>query len=291
MLRPFEVHEPSTVAEASRLLEHHGEDAAAYAGGTELIPVMRDGLAHYRHLVNLKTVPALDRITSEGDMVRIGALATHRAIERSPVVGARAPVLAQVAAGVANLRVRNVGTLGGNLCFAEPHSDPAVLLIAQNASIVLARDGGERRVNAEAFFESILRTVRRPDEILVWVDVPALPPHSGAAYARFALHERPTAGVAVAVTLNGGAVTSARIAVGSVGPMPARVPEAEDALTGRSPDVRALREAAARVGHAVEVLDDLYGSEDYKRHIVTVLAARALDQAVARTARPAGQEH
>ncbi len=291
MLRPFEVHEPSTVADASRLLEHHGEDAAVYAGGTELIPVMRDGLAHYRHLVNLKTVPALDRITGEGDMVRVGALATHRAIERSPVVGARAPVLAQVAAGVANLRVRNVGTLGGNLCFAEPHSDPAVLLIAQNASIVLARDGGERRVNAEAFFEGILRTVRRPDEILVWVDVPALPPHSGAAYARFALHERPTAGVAVAVTLNGGAVTSARIAVGSVGPMPARVPEAEAALVGRDPDARALREAAALAGQAVEVLDDLYGSEDYKRHIVTVLAAKALDQAVARATRPTGPEH
>lgn len=291
MLRPFEVHEPSTVAEASRLLEHHGEDAAVYAGGTELIPVMRDGLAHYRHLVNLKTVPALDRITGEGDMVRVGALATHRAIERSPVVGARAPVLAQVAAGVANLRVRNVGTLGGNLCFAEPHSDPAVLLIAQNASIVLARDGGERRVNAEAFFEGILRTVRRPDEILVWVDVPALPPHSGAAYARFALHERPTAGVAVAVTLNGSVVTSARIVVGSVGPMPARVPEAEAALVGRDPDARVVREAAARAGRAVEVLDDLYGSEDYKRHIVTVLAAKALDQAVARATRPTGPEH
>jgi len=291
MLRPFEVHEPSSVAEASRLLERHGEDAAVYAGGTELIPVMRDGLATYRHLVNLKTIPTLDRISDEGDSVRIGALATHRAIERSPVVGARAPVLAQVAAGVANLRVRNVGTLGGNLCFAEPHSDPAVLLIAQNASIVLARDGGERRVNAEAFFEGILRTVRRPDEILVWVDVPAPPPHSGAAYARFALHERPTAGVAVTVTLKGGAVTSARIAVGSVGPVPARVPEAEDALIGRSPDVRALREAAARVGQTVEVLDDLYGSQDYKRHIVTVLTAKALDQAVVRAARTAAQEH
>jgi len=291
MLRPFEVHEPSSVAEASQLLDRHGEDAAVYAGGTELIPVMRDGLAHYRHLVNLKTVPGLDRITGQGDMVRIGALATHRAIERSPVVGARAPVLAQVAAGVANLRVRNVGTLGGNLCFAEPHSDPAVLLIAQNASIVLARDGGERRVNAEGFSAGILQTVRRPNEILVWVDVPALPPHSGAAYARFALHERPTAGVAVTVTLNGGAVTSARIAVGSVGPMPARVPEAEEALVGRDFGVRALREAAARAGHAVEVLDDLYGSEDYKRHIVTVLTAKALDQAAARAARPTGREH
>ncbi len=291
MLRPFEVHEPSTVAEASRLLGHHGEDAAVYAGGTELIPVMRDGLAFYRHLVNLKAVPALDRITGEGDMVRVGALATHRTIERSPVVGARAPVLAQVAAGVANLRVRNVGTLGGNLCFAEPHSDPAVLLIAQNASILLARDGGERRVNAEAFFEGILRTVRRHDEILVWVDVPALPPHSGAAYARFALHERPTAGVAVAVTLDGGAVSSVRIAVGSVGPMPARVPEAEEALVGCGTDARALRQAAARTGQTVEVLGDLYGSEDYKRHIVTVLAAKALDQAVARAARPTGPEH
>lgn len=282
MLRPFEIHEPATVAEASRLLARHGDDATVYAGGTELIPVLKDGLAHYRHLVNIKTVSGLDAIAAAGDDLRIGALATHRMIERSPVVRAHAPALAQVAAGVANLRVRNVGTLGGNLCFAEPHSDPAAVLIAQGATLVLARSDAERRVNADGFFVGILQTVRMPDEVLVRIEVPALRPGVGAAYARFALHERPTAGVAAVVVLDGDAVTAARVAVGSVGPVPARVPEAEEALVGRRPDPEVLREAAGRAGGAVEVLEDLYGSVDYKRHIVTVLASHALDEAVAR---------
>ena len=282
MLRPFEIHEPETVAEASRLLARHGDDAAVYAGGTELIPVMKEGLAHYRHLVNIKTVPGLDTIAAAGDVLRIGALATHRMIERSPVVRAHAPALAQVAAGVANLRVRNVGTLGGNLCFAEPHSDPAVVLIAHGATLVVARDGAERRVPAEEFFLGILQTVRMPDEVLVRVDVTALRSGAGASYARFALHERPTAGVAAVLALDGGAVTSARLAVGSVGPVPTRVAEAEAALVGRRPDAAVVREAAGHAGRAVEVLEDLYGSVDYKRHIVTVLAVRALEDAVAR---------
>ncbi|MGQ0569006.1 MAG: FAD binding domain-containing protein [Armatimonadota bacterium] len=279
MLRPFEIHEPTTVAEASRLLRRYGDDAAVYAGGTELIPVMKDGLAHYRHLVNIKTIPGLDAITVEGDAVSIGALATHYQIERSPLVNARAPVLAHVAAGVANLRVRNAGTLGGNLCFAEPHSDPAALLVARGATLVVARDGAERRVAADAFFTGILQTVREPDEVLIRVEVLSFGQGAGAAYARFATHERPTAGVAAVLTITDGIITDARAAVGSVGPIPARVREAEAALIGGRPDDDLFTVAAETAGRSVEILDDLYGSIEYKRHIVTVLAVQALRDA------------
>ncbi len=282
MLRPFEIHEPATVSDASRLLARHGEDAAVYAGGTELIPVMKDGLAHFRHLVNIKTVPGLAVIRQEGGRLLVGALATHRQIERSPVVLAHAPVLAQVAARVANPRVRNVGTLGGNLCFAEPHSDPAAVLLACGATLVLAGDGKVRRLPADAFFTGILQTARMPDEILVGVEVAAMMPGTGAAYERFATHERPTAGVAAVLAVDGGVITSARIAVGSVGPVPARAPEAEAALAGQRPSPRLFRAAAETAGRTAEILDDLYGSADYKRHIVMVLAARALHDAAAR---------
>lgn len=283
MLRPFDLHEPTTVAEASRLLARWGDEVAVYAGGTELLPVMKEGLAHYRHLVNIKTIPGLDAIAAGEGMLRIGALATHRQIERSPLVRAHAPLLSQVASGVANLRVRTVGTLGGNLCFAEPHSDPAAVLIAGGATCVLSRDGTERRVPVEAFFTGILQTVRLPDEVLVSVEVPAVGPGLGGAYHRFALHERPTAGVAAVLVVRDGAITGARVVVGSVGPIPARVPEAEAALLGNPPEPAAFQAAALAAGRHAEILEDLYGSVEYKRHIVTVLARRALEEAAARS--------
>ncbi len=281
MLRPFAIHEPATVSDASRLLARYGEDAAVYAGGTELIPVMKDGLAHFRHLVNIKTIPGLAVIRHEGGRLRVGALATHRQVERSPVVLAHAPVLARVAARVANLRVRSVGTLGGNLCFGEPHSDPAVALLACGATLVLAGDREERRLSADAFFTGILQTARTPGEVLVGVEVPAIAPGTGAAYERFATHERPTAGVAAMLAIDGGVITFARIAIGSVGPVPARAPETEAALAGQRPSPRLFAAAAETAGRTAEILDDLYGSADYKRHIVTVLATRALYDAAA----------
>jgi carbon-monoxide dehydrogenase medium subunit len=278
-LRPFEIHQPSTVSEASRLLSRYGDEATVYGGGTELIPVMKGGLAEFRHLVDIKTIPGLETIASEGGVLRIGAAATHRAIARSATVRASAPALAEVAAQVGNLRVRAMGTLGGNLCFAEPHSDPAAVLAALGATLVLASNGTERRVDVDAFFLGALRTDRRPDEIMARVEVPAGPPRAGWAYQRFATHERPTAGVAAMLALDGRVIAGARIAVGGVGGRPERVPDAEAALIGHAPEARSLRAAGERTGRAVEVVEDLYGSVEYKRHIVAVLATRALRQA------------
>jgi carbon-monoxide dehydrogenase medium subunit len=267
------------VAEASRLLARYGDGAAVYAGGTELLPVMKEGLADYRHLVNIKRIPGLDAVEAGDGILSIGALATHKKIEMSPAVRAQLPLLARVASGVANLRVRNVGTIGGNLCFAEPHSDPAVVLLACGATVVLAGDGAERSVPINAFFAGILQTVRRPDEILVRVEVPVFGPGVAGSYHRFALHERPTAGVAAVVDVHRGAITSARLAVGSVGPVAERIPEAEALVVGHPPDSGVLEVAASAAGRSAEVLEDMYGSVEYKRHIVTVLARRALKEA------------
>ncbi|MBI4279089.1 MAG: FAD binding domain-containing protein [Armatimonadetes bacterium] len=286
MLRPFEIHEPATVAEASRLLARLGEQAAVYAGGTELLLLMKEGLAHFPHLVNIKTIGGLDAIAFEDGVLRLGAVATHREIETSPAARQHAPLVARVASQVGNLRVRAAGTIGGNLCFAEPHSDPAAVLVAWDATLVLARAGGERCVPAAGFFLGMLQTAREPDEILTAVEVRPLPPGTGAAYHRFALHERPTAAVAAVVTVRDGAVAAARVVVGSVGPVPVRVPEAEDALAGRRPEGEVLRAAAEVAGRRADVLEDMFTSTEYKRHLVSLLAARALHDAVsaARTA-------
>ncbi|HEX5500369.1 MAG TPA: FAD binding domain-containing protein, partial [Thermomicrobiales bacterium] len=135
MLAPFDYHRPQTLAETAALLRALGDAAAIYAGGTELLPLMKDGLIEASHLIDIKGIPGLSEIEWNGDHggLRIGALATHRAIERSPLVREHLPALADLEANVANVRVRAAGTIGGNCCFAEPHSDPATLLVALDA--------------------------------------------------------------------------------------------------------------------------------------------------------------
>lgn len=281
MLRPFTIHEPATVEEASALLGSLGEEATVYAGGTELLLIMNEGFVHYPHLVNVKTIPQLDTITIDErrGVLRLGALCTHAQLERSSVVQELAPLLAEAECRVANLRVRNVGTLGGNLAFAEPHSDPGAVLAALGATIELASRRGARRVPVSEFFLGPFETAREHDEILTAVEFPPLPSGAGGAYMKFGLHERPTAGVAAIAEIRDGVVCRAAVAVGSVDPVPHRMPEVEAALTGCPPSAEVLREAAAAAAESCDPVNDLYGSAVYKRHIVRVLTERALARA------------
>lgn len=134
-LSPFEIHQPRTVAEASEMLRHYGEDAAIYAGGTELLLAMRHRALAYSHLVDLKVVPGLNAIESRDAIIEIGAACPHRSIEKSEIVRQGQPAFAELESQVANIRVRATGTLGGNLCFAEPHSDPATMLLVLDARV------------------------------------------------------------------------------------------------------------------------------------------------------------
>ena len=146
MLRPFKLHEPETVAEAVSLLGQFGWEAGVYAGGTELLLAMKEGLLSYSHMVNIKTVSGLGQIdyNPDGRELRIGATVTHRSLEQSPVVKSEFPLIAQAEAGVANVRVRNVGTIGGNLCFGEPHSDPDTFLLLYDAQLTAQGSAGAR---------------------------------------------------------------------------------------------------------------------------------------------------
>ena len=284
MLRPFELCEPTTIAEASGILARYGEDARIYAGGTELILAMKMGLLHYDHLVNIKGISGLSgvRFDAGANALRIGGATPHRGIERSPAVRERFPAIAEMEAHVANVRVREVGTIGGNLCFAEPHADPGTLLQVYDAQVTLEKAGGKRTLPLEKLFVGPFEVALEGDEVLSEITVPALPPRMAAAYLKFGILERPSVGVAVAVGLNGGGVSDVRIAVGCVGPVPRRMRESEAMLNGKSlADAEAALPAAGEAaGRAAEAVTDLHGSADYKQHLVKVLIGRAFQAAL-----------
>jgi carbon-monoxide dehydrogenase medium subunit len=286
MLRRFRLEEPESVQEASELLARHGEAARIYAGGTELLLVMKEGLAHYERLVNVKKIPHLDRVNLDDGLVSIGGLSTHRQLSLSPVVRQQLPVFADMEANVANIRVREVGTIGGNLCFAEPHADPGTVLLVLGARLIAAKGTGQREIPIESFFADAYETCLEPDELLTEIRIPVLPARSGVAYLKFGYLERPSVGVALFLSLdgNGKSVGEARIAVGCVGPKPKRIQEAESLLGGKSivEASRLIPDAGAAAARASQAISDLHGSQDYKEHIVGVLLKRAFQKAIER---------
>jgi carbon-monoxide dehydrogenase medium subunit len=280
-LPPFEIHRPPTLEAASDLLERLGDEAVPYAGGTELLLVMKLGLAEYGHLVDLKGIPELGRLGAENGRLEIGAGVTHRALERSPLVRARWPALAEMERGVANVRVRVAGTLGGNLSFADPHSDPATFLLAVGAEVELAGPAGRRRMPLQDYVLGPYETALGPAELLVAVRVPEPAPGTGVVHRKMAFNERPAVTVTVVARAEGEEVVDAAIAVGSVGLVPTRIPEAEAALVGGvGPSALAASSEAAAA--AAEPVEDRNGSPEYKRQLVRVLVGRAAGEAVAR---------
>ena len=284
MLGSFELHRPVTVEEAAALLAQRPE-AALYGGGTELLLLMKSGLVHLDDLIDLKRIPDLGGITADDAGLTIGATVTHRTLERSTVVRARCPLVADVAGHVANVRVRNVGTVGGNLAFADPHSDLATLFLAFDATVRLVSAAGARELSLAAFVRGSYETERRPDELLAGVRLRAWPPRTVGVYAKFGLYERPTLGLALALTLDDAQrVAAVRLAVGCVSPRPHRHDAAERVLVGRP--LASLAALADDFGGlaaaAIDPTTDLHGSVEYKRDLTRVFARRALAAAVAR---------
>ncbi len=259
-----------------------GEDAQPYCGGTELLLVSKLGLTDFTDLVDLKRIPELAGIEADG-VLRIGAATTHREIERSPVVRDGWPALAAMERQVANIRVRNTGSIGGNLCFADPHSDPATFLIAAGGSVLASNGRSSREIPVEAFTQGPYATALDPGELLVSVLLPRLPAGSALVHRKMAFNERPA--ITVSVFVSEGAA-EARIAVGSVGVVAKRLPRAEECLVGGGAEaVSACAEIAA--GEA-EPVEDANGSVEYKRQLVRVLVGRCVREAVERRRRRRG---
>jgi len=281
-LPPFAVHRPRSVHEASRLLAELGDEAAAYCGGTELLLAMKLGLAGYAHLVDLKRVDGLRGITRHDGSLRIGAAATHREVESSPAVRAWCRAMAAMSSRVANVRVRSVGTLGGNLCFADPHSDPATFLIAAGATLLCQKGGDTRRIPAGEFVAGPYQTRLEPGELLVAVELPAFPDGTGLAHVRMKLHERPVVTVAAMVRVSDGAVSEARLAVGSVGAVPVSSDAARPLIGAGAADFGARANACAeQAAAACSPMSDADCSPEYLRHLVRVHSRQALTAAFA----------
>src|SRR5438067_4207718 len=283
LLRRFEIHQPSTVAEAAQMRTHFGEQASLYAGGTELLLAMKHDVLRYKHLSDVKVIPELDAIELRDGMIRIGAAATHRSIERSALLRNQLPVFTNMESLVANVRVRNTGTLGGNLCFAEPHSDPATLLLVLGASVSVEGPQGRRVIPIDDFFTGPYETRLAPNEIMTGVQIPLPGGQWRSAYVKFQVHERPMLGLALALetTADGQTFSRARVAVGCASPCPQRSAAAESLLTGRPSEIEGnLPLAAEALADAAELIDDQQGSAEYKRHLISVFLRRAFVKAL-----------
>lgn len=284
-LPPFDLHRPRSLEEATELADRYGEDAAFYCGGTELLLLLKMGFASFGHLVDLKGIEELRGVQAENGTLVVGGAVTHRELERSPAVRERLPQLAAMERKVANLRVREVGTLGGNLCFSDPHSDPATFLLVLDAEIECRRGGADaRRLPIADFVVGPYQTALAEGEVLTAVRVPVPTSGTGVSHAKFAFHERPTATVACLARVEGGAVAEARVSVGSVGPRPVRSAAAEELLVGMpaaEPDPEALAAAGERAAEDAAPVDDATGSADYKAQLVRVLLERTVREALA----------
>jgi aerobic carbon-monoxide dehydrogenase medium subunit len=284
-LPPFELHRPESLEQATELVTRYGEDAAFYCGGTELLLLLKLGFASFGHLIDLKRIDELGGIRQENSELVIGAAVTHRTLERSDVIRTTLPALAEMERRVANLRVREVGTLGGNLCFSDPHSDPATFLLALDAEVVCRRGGEQpRRLPVSGFVVGPYQTSLQQGELLTAVRIPLLPDGASVAHAKFSFHERPTATVACLVRVVDGAVAEARVAVGSVGARPVRSGSAEEALVGAPVaelDATPLATAGERAAEDAAPVDDATGSADYKAQLVKVLVGRTVREAIA----------
>lgn len=282
MLRPFHLLEPTTVAEATSELDRLGDQAQVYAGGAELLLLMRLGLLEPDYLVNIKPIPALDGISVDRGVVRIGATVTHHRLEGDPVVRERLPMLAFAESQVANPRVRNQGTLGGNLCFADPHSDPHAPLLVHDATVTLWGEREERTLRLDEFLLGTFETALQWNEILGEVQVPPLPDNYGHAYLRIERFQRPTLSVAVAILWERGRVAASRLAVGCVGPRALRLTELERNIQGLSlgEAQRVVTGSKSYLRENLQPEDDLLGSADYKVHVAAVQLGRALRESV-----------
>ena len=288
-MRRFELAVPGSVDECLQVLAKRGPDTKVVAGGTDLLPQLKNGVLKPGWVVDLSAVAELRTISDAPDgRLRIGASVTARELELDARVRSRFPALAESAAMVGSVQVRNLATLGGNLCNAAPSADMAPPLLALDAEAVIAGPSGQRRVPMASFFLGVRRTVLGPGELLLEIVVPAQGAHSGGNYLRHTPRREldiAVVGVASQVTLTGGKCTAARIALAAVAPVPLRATDAEQALVGQPLTPQQIERAADLASGAARPIDDHRGSIEFRNHLVRVLTRRTLTTALQRASR------
>jgi len=287
MIRDFEYFTPKTLEKALSLVDKYQDIGKVIAGGQSLLILMRQGLVAPEYLIDIKGVSELNYIRSDAKKgLRIGALTTHRAIEKSPMLQNGFSVLAEMERRLASIQTRNWGTIGGNICHADPAGDPSPVLVALNATLKMASLRRERTMAVEDFPLDYFETALEPGELLTEIQVPAPSPHTGTAYTKFNVIESDmaTVGVAVSITLDSanGTCNDVRIALGASAPTPMRAKQAEEVLRGKRITDNRLKEAGEVASAEAQPISDIHASAEYRRELVKVLVRRVGKEALAR---------
>jgi len=287
MMKDFEYFAPKTVEEALSLLFQYKGEAKIIAGGQSILVVMRQGLLALENVVDIKGITALDYITyDEKEGLRIGALTTHRAIEKSSIIQKHFRVLSEMEGNLATIQTRNWGTIGGNLCHGDPAGDPAPVLIALEAKLKLKSLSGERIIAMGEFSKDMLEVDLEPDEMLIEIQVPAKRPHTGIAQEKLMVMQGDAGivGAAVSITLKpgDGICEDARVVLSNAASVPLRVKEAEKRLIGKVINYQSLVEASEVASAEADPPSDIHASEEYRREMLKVFVRRASATALER---------
>jgi carbon-monoxide dehydrogenase medium subunit len=284
----FDYLEPRTVQEAIALLSRYGCAAKLIAGGTDLLNAIRSKLLAPEHVVDIGSIPGLDSYTYDDDgTLFIGALATLRAVETSAQIKKHHTVISQAAGQIGSVAIRNVGTIAGNLCHASPAADMAPSLLALGAKAKIVGPAGKRTVTLDDFFTGPGRTVLANSEMLVEIQVPAMPPQTKAVYLKHAIRgaaDLSIVGVAVMASLEDGCCRNVKVALGAVAPTPMRARSLEIMLEGKKLDDALIENAGRAASDECRPITDVRAAADYRREMAKVLTQWAIKRVAAETA-------
>ena len=283
-LPDFDYIAATSVAEAIRMLGSLGSKARIIAGGTDVLPMLKQGTLATKTLISITRISELKNISFEkGKGHIIGALVTHNEVMKSPVLQEKYMSVCETAHHMANNQIRNIGTIGGNITNAVPSADFPPILIALGATVTLQGNGGSRTMPLEDFITGPRQSVIKQDEILTEIVIPENG-FSGSTYHKFGLRRSgalAVVGVAVAVAMEGNVCKDARIVLGAVAPTPRRAKDAEALLKGKEVNDALLEEAGKLSAAASKPITDIRGSEEYRRDMVRVFTRRCLHKAIA----------
>ncbi|UPK73468.1 xanthine dehydrogenase family protein subunit M [Nocardioidaceae bacterium SCSIO 66511] len=283
----FDLHRPTTVAEATALLAKYGDESKVLAGGQSLIPLLNFRLARPEHLIDLSRIASLTTVHRSVDELSIGAMVTYDSAHRSAAVRESAPLIAEALPHIAHRAIRARGTLGGSVAHADPAAEMPAVIRALDAVVVVAGPQGRREIDAADFFVANLVTALRDDEMLVELKVKPAPARTGAAFDEVARRRGDFAlvGAGAQITLAAdGTVEQARICLTGVERTPHRAESAESLLLGQRPDVRTIEAAAERAQVGIEPTGDLHATAEYRRDVAGALVERVVTEALDRAA-------
>jgi aerobic carbon-monoxide dehydrogenase medium subunit len=280
----FEYYAPRSLTDAVKFLAAHRDDVKILSGGQSLLPLMKMRLSKPGFIVDIGRIPGLDTITEDGDSLIIGGLITHAQVESSDLLKKKCPLLPQTATTIADVQVRNCGTIGGSVAHADPAGDWPATIVTLDAEIKVVGPSGERRVKCADFFLGLLMSVLEPDEIVTAIKVP-ITGNDKTAYLKAAPRSSGFAVVGVAVRLGvdaSGNCNRAAIGITGVTDKAYRPERAEQMLTGKKLDVKSIEAAALESTRNIEIIEDINGSSEYRKHLTEVYVVRAIQQALSR---------